>query len=199
MIPIVPESSADRSRRDEILAAALHCFLEKGYDATTIQDIRAESGASTGSIYHAFSGKDAIAAELLVDTIDDWQTTLLARLDRERDAEGVVRAAVDHYVAWVARAPDRARFLLHAPRARLEAQARGRIQAKNVEFLRALRARVKPHLASLRPIPPDLLVPIVIGPAMEWARQWLGRGAKSGPTEARRVLADAAWASVRRR
>ncbi len=185
-------------RRDEILEAALRCFLEKGYDATTIRDIRAKSGATTGSIYHAFSGKDEIAAELLVDTVEDWQTTLLARLDREDDAEGLVRAAVGHYVDWVTRAPDRARFLFHAPRARLEAEARERVRAKNADFLRSLRARVKPHVGSLRPIPPDLLVPIVIGPAMEWARHWLAGSALTKPTEARRALADAAWAAVRR-
>jgi AcrR family transcriptional regulator len=191
-------SSQERGRRDEILEAALHCFLEKGYDATTIQDIRARSGASIGSIYHVFSGKDAIAAELLIDTVDDWQRSLLERLAREPDAEGLVRAAVEHYVDWVTRTPDRARFLFHAPRARLEAQARERVHAKNTELLRALRARVKPHLASIRPLPPDLLIPVIIGPVMEWARQWLGGHAKSSPSEARRVLGEVAWAAVRR-
>ena len=37
-------------RRESILEAALSCFLEKGYIATTINDIREASGATTGSI-----------------------------------------------------------------------------------------------------------------------------------------------------
>ena len=37
-------------RRESILEAALGCFLEKGYIATTINDIREASGATTGSI-----------------------------------------------------------------------------------------------------------------------------------------------------
>ncbi len=44
-------------RRRSILEAALDCFLEKGYIATTINDIREASGATTGSIYHFFDGK----------------------------------------------------------------------------------------------------------------------------------------------
>ena len=39
-------------RRTEILDAALRCFDHQGITATTIEDIRAESGASIGSIYH---------------------------------------------------------------------------------------------------------------------------------------------------
>lgn len=60
------------NRHDEILAAALGCFLENGYQRTTIAQIRAKSGASTGSIYHLFSGKPAIAHALVTRAIDEW-------------------------------------------------------------------------------------------------------------------------------
>jgi AcrR family transcriptional regulator len=191
-------SSPEPSRRDVILEAALRCFLRRGYDATTIQDIREESGASIGSIYHAFAGKDAIAAELLSSTVDAWQRSLVARLDGASDAEGFVRSAVEHYLDWVVTSPDRARFLLHAPRARLEEGARERVKERNAELSRDLRARIKPHLGALRAMPMDLLIPVVIGPAMEWSRQWLAGYAKSSPEQARRALADAAWAAVRK-
>lgn len=188
-----------RDRRQEILEAALGCILEKGYDATTIQDIRERSGASTGSIYHAFSGKDEIAAELLLDTVDDWQRSLTARLQAEETAEGLVRACVEHYVSWVARAPNRARYLFHAPRARLEAFTHERVKAKNQELLVVLKAKFKPHFAAgaMRALPMSLFLPVLIGPAMEWARTWLSGRSPSGPAEARRVLADVAWASLR--
>ncbi len=56
-------------RRESILEAALGCFLEKGYIATTINDIREASGATTGSIYHFFDGKGALALALLEDAV----------------------------------------------------------------------------------------------------------------------------------
>ena len=40
---------ARRSRKDEILQAALACFTDFGVDATTIEMIRDRSGASIGS------------------------------------------------------------------------------------------------------------------------------------------------------
>ena len=59
-------------RRESILEAALSCFLEKGYIATTIYDIREASGATTGSIYHFFDGKGALAMALLEDAVAGW-------------------------------------------------------------------------------------------------------------------------------
>jgi AcrR family transcriptional regulator len=59
-------------RRESILDAALACFLTNGYIATTINDIRETSGATTGSIYHFFDGKGALAMALLEDAVAGW-------------------------------------------------------------------------------------------------------------------------------
>jgi AcrR family transcriptional regulator len=65
----VPKVSQDhlRARRQEILDAAAQCFARAGFHRTTVQDIAAESGLSTGLIYRYFTGKDdmvtAIAAQ----------------------------------------------------------------------------------------------------------------------------------------
>lgn len=46
---------------EKVLEAAQRLFLEKGYDATTIQDIVDELGGLTkGAIYHHFKSKDEI-------------------------------------------------------------------------------------------------------------------------------------------
>lgn len=51
-------------RRQEILAAAMKCFADKGFKATTMQDIAGEVGMSAGNLYNYFSGKDSIVEEL---------------------------------------------------------------------------------------------------------------------------------------
>src|SRR5690348_16460533 len=43
--------------KQAILDAAKQLFTEKGYEATTINDIVAQSGISVGSVYHHFGGK----------------------------------------------------------------------------------------------------------------------------------------------
>lgn len=43
-----------------ILDVATHLFVEKGYDATSLQDIINETKLSKGAIYHHFSSKEEI-------------------------------------------------------------------------------------------------------------------------------------------
>ncbi|HKJ71618.1 MAG TPA: TetR/AcrR family transcriptional regulator [Gammaproteobacteria bacterium] len=62
-------AEASGATRQRILEAARHLFTERGYFNTSLQDIRRASGLSIGSIYHHFSGKEAIARGLFYDTL----------------------------------------------------------------------------------------------------------------------------------
>ena len=53
-----------QNMRGKLVAAAWKLFYEQGYDNTTVEDIIAESGASKGSFYHYFDGKDALLSSL---------------------------------------------------------------------------------------------------------------------------------------
>lgn len=55
------------ARRQQIIEAARRCFARKGFAATSMQDIIAESGLSAGSIYSHFDGK----ADILRQTAGD--------------------------------------------------------------------------------------------------------------------------------
>ena len=50
--------------RNKILEASGALFAEKGFDATTMQDIMAKSGLSKGAIYHHFKSKEEIMQAL---------------------------------------------------------------------------------------------------------------------------------------
>ncbi|WP_072805870.1 TetR family transcriptional regulator [Rhodococcoides yunnanense] len=63
-----PSSSENRpasSRAQEILAISAALFERRGYSATTITDIADAAGVLSGSLYHHFASKDAIAVALL--------------------------------------------------------------------------------------------------------------------------------------
>src|SRR5690349_25121687 len=85
-------ASATGARRQAILDAALECFSTLGYDQTTLADIRARSGASTGSIYHHFGSKERIAASLYLDGIHQTQAAGMAALLRTRTGRTGVAA-----------------------------------------------------------------------------------------------------------
>ena len=61
------------ARRDQILTAARRCFLRDGFHATSMQDLFAEAGLSSGAVYRYFASKDdviiAIAEENMRDVV----------------------------------------------------------------------------------------------------------------------------------
>lgn len=59
---IAAANTPDRSSesRAEIVEAAATCFMRRGYDKTTIDDIADALGATKGRVYHYFRSKSAI-------------------------------------------------------------------------------------------------------------------------------------------
>lgn len=47
-------------RREQVLAAALRCFVRDGFHPTSMADVVAESGLSAGSVYRYFPSKHAL-------------------------------------------------------------------------------------------------------------------------------------------
>ena len=114
-MPVTTRAASTEKRRRKILDAALHCFLERGFAAATAEEIRERSGASIGSIYHHFGGKEGLAGTLHVEGLRDYQAGFLRELQRHRDARSGVQAVV--------------RYHLHASAA---GAARGFVEAKTV-------------------------------------------------------------------
>ena len=49
-----------QARRDQILAAVWPCFLRKGIQGTSMEDIIRQSGLSAGAVYLYFRGIDEL-------------------------------------------------------------------------------------------------------------------------------------------
>ena len=194
-----PKLSRGDVRRREVLDAALTSFLELGVEATTLEHIRARSGASTGSIYHLFKSKDALAGAIFLESLADLHARLLEAIGAASSAREAILAVVDHYLDWVVREPERARFLLHAPRAPIEAAVGPELLAENRAFLLAMKQHVTEHMrgAQVRQMPMDVFVVLVLAPMQEYARQHLGGIAKTPPDQAARALGEAVWRAVR--
>jgi AcrR family transcriptional regulator len=176
------------SRRSEILDAALVCFSDRGFESTTIEDIRAHSGASVGSIYHHFGGKEQLADALYTEALRNYQEGFLALLgsDVERSVKGVVR----HHLRWVDANPRLARFLLSGR------PAEGVRELNRAAFEELERWRAE-HADELQPVSFDAFYAVVIGPAQEAARHRLAGRTKTPLRRLERELADAAWRAIR--
>src|SRR5215469_3916754 len=57
------------ARRDQILSAARRCFLRDGFHATSMQDLFAEAGLSSGAVYGYFASKDDVIIAIAEENV----------------------------------------------------------------------------------------------------------------------------------
>ena len=187
------------TRPREILDAALDVFTQRGYHGATIEEIRAASGASIGSIYHHFAGKQELAAALYLDGLRDYQQAFLEVLEQGGDAEATVKAIVENHLRWVAEHPKMASYLMNSREVDVARATEPELRTMNRAVIDATREWVERGViaGTLRALPTALYYALLIGPAQEFARQWLRRRDRKALTEAQDALGQAAWRAVR--
>ncbi|MEM6610175.1 MAG: TetR/AcrR family transcriptional regulator [Pseudomonadota bacterium] len=181
-------------RRTSILDAALQVFVEKGYSSATIADIRALSGATTGSIYHFFDGKPSVAIAIWKSANDEWERLSISKRTDDTP-KTIVQATVIGLAEWALN--NRALFLFY-------------------EELR-IRALTDPDLIEIREISKDgaqratavyakwvsagvvydlpwpLASALIVGPTYDYLRK---SGDLEDPSTVIPKLAECAWAAV---
>jgi AcrR family transcriptional regulator len=193
-----PHSRAPTERQLSILVAASTCFGRDGFAATSVQDICREAGASVGTLYHHFGNKEGVASALYVEALRRYQQGLLTVLESSAGARDGVRAVVHYHLRWVSENRALARHLLGRHDAEAPLRARDDIGVLNRAFGQRTENWINTmqNKGQLRPLGYPLHVALLIGPAQQVTREWLGHRDADLPEEIVAVLADAAWRSV---
>ena len=123
-------------RSEQVYAAALRLFREKGYHATSMQDIAAAVGLYKGSLYHYIGGKE----DLLVQVFERAMGTLLADVERivadsSLGPSAQLRLIVQAHVACVAENLDALTVYLHEFRA-LAGESLANVRAQRDRYAR---------------------------------------------------------------
>jgi TetR/AcrR family transcriptional regulator, cholesterol catabolism regulator len=101
-----PRETREPSRREELLEVALKLFNEKGYEATSMQDIADEMNLLKGSIYHYVQSKDDLLFWVIGRTHERFLENMAAVQEIKEGPtvklqaliEGHVRIATQHVV-----------------------------------------------------------------------------------------------------
>jgi AcrR family transcriptional regulator len=196
------------SSREDIAAAAIELFVERGVAATRVEDILAAAGVSVGSFYHHFRDKLSLAATVYLEHLQRFQSDLLVELDRHARTEDAVRGLVVAYLRWAAADP-RAMGYLHQCREPNVAEIAEGEEARLKQYFDGRLARWLDERAAtgeLRALPHEHSLALWLGPAAQLVRAAIEPSGRSTAPEpdalgahlarAERVLADAAWEAL---
>lgn len=197
-MPQINRQSATAARQAAILTATLDLVSEKGVTAVTMSDICGRSGASVGSVYHHFNDREGVLYALYRECLDDCFTQLLAAVQLTTEAKQGVKALVRTYLSWVEENPSRATFIYEASQGTMLRHFLPEILAFKGAFYADIFAWMAPFVEAeeLLRLPPWAYDAIIMGPAHEFARRWLGGMQELSLAEAQTIIADAVWRAI---
>lgn len=188
-----------KTTRERILDAALGCFLEAGYEQTTIASIRERSGISNGAVFHHFATKEAIADALYVDAMAAFQQGLweIVRA-RPRSLRSAVRAVITHQLQWIEEHPDQARWVYQRGHLELDAPSSAQLDDLNRTLAAAFSGWMDAlaNAGQMRRLPMLLVTAIVTGPTHAIARRWLAGQLRTPLRDYADELTDAACGAL---
>ncbi|MBV9879017.1 MAG: TetR family transcriptional regulator [Gemmatirosa sp.] len=175
-----------RATRERLMRAAQTLFAERGFDATTVDEIAAAAGVSRRTFFHHFASKE----DVILSRHADFEAALLAAVAAQPPDEPPLRVAERAIVAALGTF-DREEAVLIQRLKRDTPSLRASDQGKYERMERAL----TDHLQARAPDPSDalrvrLVAMIIVGAMRVAGDGWL-RAAESGEapeTYARRVF-----------
>jgi AcrR family transcriptional regulator len=132
--------------RQEILRTAARLFQQRGYDATSMNDVAAALKLSKGGLYHHFQSKDEILFEIMNHAMDITQERVLNPVRSIADPEERLRALIRLHIEVVLSPRDREITVMLHENHPLPPALRKRINARKkdyVHFLENLMAEVQ--------------------------------------------------------
>jgi AcrR family transcriptional regulator len=169
--------------RDDILDAAAQIFREKGYHATSMQDIAEAVDLRKASLYHHFDGKQKILVELLDMALDILIEELERVVETQIPPDEKLRLAMRSYLNSLAKYNDLASVLLLEHRS-LEQKLRKKHISRRDRYEELWRGIIEDGISMGIFIcnDPGLATKVVLGIA-NWTIMWYRQAGSLSATE----------------
>ncbi|MFZ0321968.1 MAG: TetR/AcrR family transcriptional regulator [Candidatus Sulfotelmatobacter sp.] len=124
--------------RQEILRTAARLFQQRGYDATSMNDVAAALKLSKGGLYHHFQSKDEILFEIMDHAMEITQERVIAPVRGIADPEERLRTLIKLHIELVLSPRDREITVMLHENHPLPPGLRKRINARKKEYVHFL-------------------------------------------------------------
>jgi TetR/AcrR family transcriptional regulator, cholesterol catabolism regulator len=124
--------------RQEILRTAARLFQQRGYDATSMNDVAAALKLSKGGLYHHFQSKDEILYEIMNHAMEITQDRVLNPVRSIADPEERLRALIRLHIEVVLSPRDREITVMLHENHPLPPALRKRINARKKDYIHFL-------------------------------------------------------------
>ena len=180
-----------RRRQQEILDTAARVFHEKGYDATSIQDIADLVGILKGSLYHYIDSKEDLLYEIIRSSQEDAIAAMAQALAFDGDALEKIRAFVVAHVTFLAENLVRVGVFFHDFRSLGDERRTEILAARDAYYgqLRLLVEQGKKEGTIRAEADPEVATKAAIG-TMNWLYQWYEPGGKTSVRQITQGFAD---------
>jgi AcrR family transcriptional regulator len=162
------------SSKQEILRTAARLFQQRGYDATSMNDVAAALNLSKGGLYHHFESKDHILFDLMDGALDITQQRVVDQVRKILDPETALRTLIKLHIEVVLSVRDREITVMLHENHPLPPALRRRINKRKkeyVHFLENLIAHVQRARGSKSAISPRAAAFALLG-MINWIYQW---------------------------
>src|SRR5271154_3420384 len=121
--------------RQEILRTAARLFQQRGYDATSMNDVAAALKLSKGGLYHHFRSKDEILFEIMNHAMQITEDRVVAPVRGIADPEERLRALIRLHIETMLSPRDREITVMLHENHPLPPALRKRINARKKEYI----------------------------------------------------------------
>ena len=176
--------------REGILEAAARIFGEKGYHATSMQDIAESVHLQKASLYHHFNSKQEILIALIDHALDLINSRLEAVLAQSLSTDEKLRQAMVSYLQTIAENQNLSAVLLLELRS-LDPELKIRIASRREKFERIWRDLITEgkEAGVFNSIDPSLTGRAILG-VMNWTVMWYRSDGPRSATEIANLFAD---------
>jgi AcrR family transcriptional regulator len=143
----IQDPERTRSRKHEIMVAAANVIWEKGYAATTLEDVATRLGVTRTVIYYLFRSKEDLYVEICLKAVEEATARLDDIVSREQPPERALFAILVDLVRAGFETLTRSTLATGRPR-QMTTDARSRIRAADREYERRLVAVIEAGMSS---------------------------------------------------